>query len=89
MIAFIPLLEFAALPQAPLWRTVLAGQAHEGIIGGAEGIADHDVSDTAPDRIEAQACGLSQDVIARRSFFRGSAGYGRERREVPPQRPGR
>lgn len=89
MIAFIPLLEFAALPQAPLWPTVLAGQAHEGIIGGAEGVADHDVSDTALDRIGAQACGLSQDVGAGGGLLGGSAGGARESREVPPQGLGR
>src|ERR1017187_3692368 len=78
-----------ALPQAPLWPTVLAGQAHEGIIGGAEGVADHDVSDTALDRIGAQACGLSQDVGAGGGLLGGSAGGARESREVPPQGLGR
>src|ERR1017187_745904 len=69
-----------ALPQAPLWPTVLAGQAHEGIIGGAEGVADHDGSDTALDRIGRQvfssAISIRVPVVGQSIFesYSGAAG---------------
>src|ERR1039457_6085324 len=64
-------------PTGSTLANCLGGQAHEGIIGGAEGVADHDVSDTALDRIEAQACGLSQDGGAGGGLLEGRGGGAR------------